>query len=220
MTPFVPWIVPGTNRVCPRDKPGEIGLPLCRIRRIPGFVPVFHRILSQGQTGFVPGTNPVKTGTNRTKKFMFMCLFLAQITRIVTTKPWTYTWTGYGHFPGRKWGNASPRKKFWDMCTFWPWGPGHPPPHPPWSAANGGLRDGGLSKSEDIWGKRPFSSVFSIFQVLFGPSGKGWKRQKKGDFGRFPGRDARRPSNPHLLHPHLRHSNPPLNWLDFAGALT
>ena len=30
--PFVPGIVPGTNRVCPRDKPGEIGLPLCKIR--------------------------------------------------------------------------------------------------------------------------------------------------------------------------------------------
>ena len=54
-----------------------------------------------------------------------------------------------------------------------------------WSAANGGLRDGGLSKSEDIWGKRPFSSVFWIFQVLFGPSRKGRKRQKKGEKGRF-----------------------------------
>ena len=54
-----------------------------------------------------------------------------------------------------------------------------------WGAANGGLRDGGLRKSEDIWGKRPFSSVFWIFQVLFGPSGKGRKRQKKGEKGRF-----------------------------------
>ena len=52
-----------------------------------------------------------------------------------------------------------------------------------WSAANEGLRDGGLSKSEDIWGKRPFSSVFWIFQVLSGPSGKGRKRQKKGEKG-------------------------------------
>ena len=78
------------------------------------------------------------------------------------------------------------------------------------SAANGGLRDGGLRKSEDIWGKRPFSSVFWIFQVLFRPSGKGRKRQKKGekaDFGRFPGRAARHPLNPHLLHPHLRQPN-------------
>ena len=54
-----------------------------------------------------------------------------------------------------------------------------------WSAANGGLRDGGLRKSEDIWRKRPFPSVFWISQVLLAPSGKGRKRQKKGDFGRF-----------------------------------
>ena len=71
-----------------------------------------------------------------------------------------------------------------------------------WSAANGGLRDGGLSKSEDILGKRPFSSVFWIFQLLFTPSGKeekGRKRAKKADFGRFPGRAARHPLSPHLL---------------------
>ena len=55
--PFVPGTVPRTNQVCPRDKPGEIGLPLCRIRRKPGFVPGFHRICtrdkpsSPGQTG-------------------------------------------------------------------------------------------------------------------------------------------------------------------------
>ena len=81
-----------------------------------------------------------------------------------------------------------------------------------WGAANGGLRDGGLSKSEDIWGKRPFSSVFWISQVLFGPSGKGRKRRgrkraKKADFGWFPGRAARHPLNPHLLHRHLRQPN-------------
>ena len=38
-----------------------------------------------------------------------------------------------------------------------------------WSARDGGLRDGGLSKCKDIWGKRPFSSVFWISQVLFAP---------------------------------------------------
>ena len=69
---------------------------------------------------------------------------------------------------------------------------------------------GVLSKSEQICGKRPFSSVFWMFQVLFAPSGKGRKkgrkRAKKADFGRFPGREARHPLNPHLLHPHLRHS--------------
>ena len=36
---------------------------------------------------------------------------------------------------------------------------------------------------------------------------KGRKRAKKADFGRFPGQEARHPLNPHLLHPHLRHSN-------------
>ena len=58
-----------------------------------------------------------------------------------------------------------------------------------WSAANGGLRDGGLRKSEDIRGKRPFSSVFWIFQVLLAPSGKGEKGRKRAilaAFGRFP----------------------------------
>ena len=81
----------------------------------------------------------------------------------------------------------------------------HRPPHCfIWGAANGGLRDGGLRKSEDIWGKRPFSSVFWIFQVLFRPSGKAEKRAKKADFGRFPGGAARHLLNPHLLHPHLR----------------
>ena len=77
MPPFVPGFVPGTNWVCPWDKPGFAGLPLCKIRRKPGFVPGF--------TGLVAGTNPVKSPgqtrgrpkTNRTKKFMFMCLFLA-----------------------------------------------------------------------------------------------------------------------------------------------
>ena len=76
-----------------------------------------------------------------------------------------------------------------------------------WSAANGGLRDGGLSKSEDIGGKRPFSSVIWISQVLLAPSGKGRKRQKKGEKGRFPGRAARHPLSPHLLHPHFRQPN-------------
>ena len=58
-------------------------------------------------------------------------------------------------------------------------------PQKDWSAANGCLRDGGLSKSEDNGGKRPFSSVFWIFQVLFGPSEKVRKRQKKAEKTRF-----------------------------------
>ena len=54
-----------------------------------------------------------------------------------------------------------------------------------WSVANGGLRDGGLSKSEDIRGKRPFSSVFWFFPVLFGPLQKRAKKAEKGEKGRF-----------------------------------
>ena len=75
--PFVPGIVPGTNRVCPRDKPGEIGLPLCKIRRKPGFVPGFHRICPRDKPGEIPGQTRGRPNTNRTKEFMFMCLFLA-----------------------------------------------------------------------------------------------------------------------------------------------
>ena len=73
-----------------------------------------------------------------------------------------------------------------------------------WGAANGGLRDGGLRKSEDIWGKRPFSSVFWIFQVLFRPSGKGRKRQKKGKKGRFrpiSGKGGQTPLKPPFVTP-------------------
>ena len=33
------------------------------------------------------------------------------------------------------------------------------------------------------------------------------KRAEKADFGRFPGRAARHPLSPHLLHPYLRQSN-------------
>ena len=44
--------------------------------------------------------------------------------------------------------------------------------------------------------------------MLFGPSWKGWKRQKKRRqrpiFGRFSGREGRDPLSPRLLHPHLR----------------
>ena len=70
MPPFVPGIVPGTNRVCPRDKSGEIGLPLCRIRRKPGFVPGTNPVKSLDK----PGVVPRPTGQT---KIMFMCFFLA-----------------------------------------------------------------------------------------------------------------------------------------------
>ena len=58
MPPFVPEIVPGTNWVCPRDKPGFAGLPLCKVRRKPGFVPGFHRVCPRDKPGEIPGTNP------------------------------------------------------------------------------------------------------------------------------------------------------------------
>ena len=72
----------------------------------------------------------------------------------------------------------------------------------PWSSTNGGLRDGGLSSSESIWGKRPFSPVFWTLQVPFVPSGKkSQKWQTSGEFGWFPGREGRHPSSPLLVHP-------------------
>ena len=59
------------------DKLGQTGLPLCRIRRKPRFVPGTTWVcprdklgLSLGQTGGCPKGR-------RTKKFMFMCLFPA-----------------------------------------------------------------------------------------------------------------------------------------------
>ena len=88
--------------------------------------------------------------------------------------------------------------RFWGFLT------------PVWSAANGGLRDGGLSNSEDVSGKRPFPPFSGFSRCSSGPpekGEKGRKREKKADFGRFPGQEARHPLNPHLLHSHLRHSN-------------
>ena len=73
-----------------------------------------------------------------------------------------------------------------------------------WAA---GLRDGGLRKSEDIRKKGPFPPFFQVLSGASAKGGKGRKRAKKADFGRFPGNAARHPLSPHLLHPHLRHSN-------------
>ena len=58
------------------------------------------------------------------------------------------------------------------------------------------LRVGRKTKNED-----------DRFRIVFVAGEKGRKRAKKADFGRFPGRAARRPLNPHLLHPHLRQPN-------------
>ena len=48
------------------------------------------------------------------------------------------------------------------------------------------------------------------FKQIWGYLGKrqGRKRQKKGKKGRFPGRAARHPLSPHLLHPHWRQAAP------------
>ena len=62
--PFVPGIVPGTNWVCPRDKPGFAGLPLCKIRRKPGFVPGL-------KSPDKPGVVPRPTG----QKSLCLCAF-------------------------------------------------------------------------------------------------------------------------------------------------
>ena len=49
-----------------------------------------------------------------------------------------------------------------------------------------GFKRWGFKEIRGYLRKRPFSSVFWIFQVLLSPSGKGRKRQKKGEKGRFP----------------------------------
>ena len=54
-----------------------------------------------------------------------------------------------------------------------------------WSAANGGLRDGGLSKSEDIWGKRAFFLRFLNFPGALRTLRKRAKKAEKGEKGQF-----------------------------------
>ena len=56
----------------------KTGLPLCKLRRKPGFVPGFHRVCPRDKPGVVPGTNPVKTQDQPDKKVYvyvpFSCL--------------------------------------------------------------------------------------------------------------------------------------------------
>ena len=65
------------------------------------------------------------------------------------------------------------------FCAFWLF----------WNLCQGGRKWGfkrwGFKQIGGYLRKRPFSSVFWIYQVLFAPSGKGPKRQKKGEKGRF-----------------------------------
>ena len=67
--------------VCPRDKPGlsqgQTGLPLCKIRRKPRFVPGTTWVCPWDELGLSQGQTGARPKSNRTKTFMFMCLFLA-----------------------------------------------------------------------------------------------------------------------------------------------
>ena len=72
--PSAPGLSQGQTRVCP----GFAGLPLCKIRRKPGFVPGFHRICPKDKPGEIPGQTRGRPKTNLTKKFMFMCPFLSR----------------------------------------------------------------------------------------------------------------------------------------------
>ena len=72
--PFVPGFVPGTTKGLSQGQYGFARLPLCKIRRKPGFVPGFHRV--------VPGTNRVcpqdKPGENPRptgQKSLCLCAF-------------------------------------------------------------------------------------------------------------------------------------------------
>ena len=77
-----------------------------------------------------------------------------------------------------------------------------------WSAANGGSRDGGFKEIRGYLRKKAFFLRFLDFpgalRTLRKRAKTAEKGQKKVDFGQFPGRVARHPLNPHLLHPHLR----------------
>ena len=50
---------------------------------------------------------------------------------------------------------------------------------PSWRATNGGLRDGGVSKSEKTWGKKPFSCIPGALRTRAAKREKDWKRPRK-----------------------------------------
>ena len=58
----------------------------------------------------------------------------------------------------------------------------------------------------------PFSGFSRCSSHPLEKGEKGRKRAKKADFGRFPGRAARHPLSPHLLHPYLRQPNVRKTW--------
>ena len=63
-------------------------------------------------------------------------------------------------------------------------------------------------KSAEIGQNRPFSAFFALFRRVPRAPGKSRKRRKKAFFLRYP----RISLNPHLLNPHLRHSNELFRW--------
>ena len=121
MPPFVPGTVPGTNRVCPKNKRGEIGLPLCKIRGKPGFVPGFHRICPRDKPGEIPGANPGSSQDQPDKKVHvyvpFSCL----------NAPWVPKIAHKSLTPGHPTGRLprSPAKNIYVYVPFlsWAFGP-------------------------------------------------------------------------------------------------
>ena len=153
-------------------------------------LPSKTRVLRQ----IAPESSPERSAKSLWHSF-FVVPFLSQIQRKTSARPsksWKNTHFGTDMPRGRPPKNFGPKNFGLIFRSFI------------WSAANGGLRDGCLSTSEDIWGKRPFSSVFWISQVLFAPSGKGRKRQKKGENGRFQpisGKGGQTPLKPPFVTP-------------------
>ena len=71
----------------------------------------------------------------------------------------------------------------------------------------------GISANPRISEEKGLFPAFSGFPRCFSDPPeeveKGGQRVKKADFGRFPGRAARRLLSPHFLHPHLRQPDSP-----------
>ena len=65
----------------PRDKLGlslgQAGLALCKIRRKPGLVPGTKWVCPRDKFILSPGHSRGRPKGSQTKRFMFMCLFLA-----------------------------------------------------------------------------------------------------------------------------------------------
>ena len=86
-----------------------------------------------------------------------------------------------------------------------------------WAAANGGVTNGGLRgvwlPFLEIGRTRPFSAFCALFRRVRKAPGKSRKRRKKALILRYPQICL----NPHLLNPHLRHSNLLLGMIGVFG---